>query len=57
VGSADTVAAARRHADLVIAPEIEDVGLLDWQRLDDAREAGRRAAREALGRVPDILNA
>ena len=48
VGSADTVAAALRHADLVIAPHVEGVGMLDWKSLDRVREVGRRAAREAL---------
>jgi predicted acylesterase/phospholipase RssA len=48
VGSADTVAAALRHADLVVAPHVEGVGMLDWKSLDRVREIGRRAAREAL---------
>lgn len=48
VGSADTVAAALRHADLVIAPHVEGVGMLDWKSLDRVREIGARAAREAL---------
>jgi predicted acylesterase/phospholipase RssA len=47
-GSADTVAAALRHADVVIAPRVEDIGMLDWKALDRARAIGRRAAREAL---------
>jgi NTE family protein len=57
VGSADTVAAARRHADLVISPEIDTIGLLDWHRIDEAREAGRRAAREALAAADGALGA
>jgi len=48
IGSADTVAAAARHADIVIAPRVDGVGMLDWKRLDAVREIGRRAAREAL---------
>jgi predicted acylesterase/phospholipase RssA len=48
VGSSDTVAAARLHADLVITPRIEGVGLMEWKALPQMRELGRRAAREAL---------
>lgn len=48
VGSIDTVAAARQHADLVISPRVEGVGLLDWGRLAQVRELGREAARAAL---------
>jgi len=48
LGSADTVAGALRHADLVIAPRVEGVGMLDWKSLDRVREIGRSAAREAL---------
>jgi NTE family protein len=43
-------AAARRHADLVIKPHAEGVGLLEFASLDTARAAGRAAAREALER-------
>ncbi len=48
VGSIDTAQAARRHADLVIQPEVDGIGLLDWGRLEQVRELGRQAAREAL---------
>ena len=48
IGSADTVQAAARHADLLIAPRVEGVGMLDWKSLDRVREIGRAAAREAL---------
>jgi predicted acylesterase/phospholipase RssA len=48
VGSTDTVAAGRRHADLVITPRVDHIGLMDWRRLDEARELGREAARTAL---------
>ncbi len=53
LGSANTSEAARRHADLVIEPRAEGVGLLEFHQLDAAREAGRRAALEALERSPD----
>ena len=48
LGSSDTVAAGMRHADIVISPRVEGLGLLDWKNLPRAREAGRVAAREAL---------
>ncbi len=48
LGSANTSEAARRHADLVITPRPEGVGLLEFHQLDAAREAGRVAARQAL---------
>jgi predicted acylesterase/phospholipase RssA len=54
VGSVDTVAAARLHADLVISPRVEGVGLLEWKALDRVRELGRQAAREALAASPDF---
>jgi predicted acylesterase/phospholipase RssA/CRP-like cAMP-binding protein len=53
VGSVDTAAAARRHAELVIQPQLEGIGLMDWRRLDDARAAGREAARLALATAPE----
>ena len=52
LGSENTAEAARRHADLVIKPRAEGVGLLEFHQLDTAREAGRAAARDALERNP-----
>jgi EmrB/QacA subfamily drug resistance transporter len=54
LGSANTSDAARAHADLIIKPRNEGVGLLEFHQIDAAREAGRAAAREALeqGAVP-----
>ena len=52
LGSANTSESARRHADLVIRPRAEGVGLLEFHQLDAAREAGRAAAREALEHAP-----
>lgn len=54
VGSTDTVAAAREHADLVITPDVDGVGLMDWKRLNEVREMGRRAANQALERMEKI---
>ena len=55
LGSADTQDAARRHADLVISPRDEGVGILEWHMLDRMIEAGRRATREALEHAPSRL--
>ena len=52
LGSSNTSDAARRHADWTIAPRNEGVGLLEFHQLDQAREAGRAAAREALEQAP-----
>jgi NTE family protein len=57
LGSENTTQAARRHADLVIEPRAAGVGLLEFGQLDTAREAGRRAAREALEQAPAYLAA
>ncbi len=48
LGSANTSEAARRHADLLIKPQAEGVGLLEFHQLDAAVEAGRTAARQTL---------
>jgi predicted acylesterase/phospholipase RssA len=55
LGSANTSDAARRHADVVIKPRAEGVGLLEFHQLDAAVEAGRAAAREALESAPATL--
>ena len=54
VGSTDTTAAARMHADAVITPQVEGIGMMDWGALTQVRELGRRAAREALERDPGL---
>jgi NTE family protein len=55
LGSVDTAEAARVHATLVITPDSEGVGMLEWHQLDRMREAGRRAAVEALDGAPADL--
>jgi len=55
LGSVDTAEHAQRHADLVIEPRVEGIGLLAWKRIEEMREAGREAAREALERAPAVL--
>jgi predicted acylesterase/phospholipase RssA len=57
VGSSDTVAAARRHADVVITPAVERAGLLDWKQLPQMRDAGRQSVRRLLETDPDALRA
>ena len=55
LGTANTSEAARRHADLLIKPRAEGVGLFEFHQIDAAREAGREAAREALEVAPAAL--
>jgi predicted acylesterase/phospholipase RssA len=38
----------RAETDLLISPDVHDIGLFDFERIDDAVAAGRRAADEAL---------
>ncbi len=52
LGSVDTAAHAQRHADLVIEPRVEGIGLLEWKRIEEMRAAGRAAAKEALEKAP-----
>lgn len=55
LGSIDTAAAARRHADLVITPETGGIPLTAWKQLEQLRAAGREAARTALAAAPASL--
>jgi NTE family protein len=55
LGSADTAAAARRHADLVIKPADIGAGFLEFHQLDRLREEGRRAAAAALETAPAAI--
>jgi len=50
----DTVAAARLHAELVITPRVDGVGLVEWRAIKRVRELGREAARQALAADPDL---
>jgi predicted acylesterase/phospholipase RssA/CRP-like cAMP-binding protein len=52
LGSIDTAEVAQRYADVVIEPAVAGVGLLEWDRMDDMIDAGRRAAEEALEKAP-----
>ena len=55
LGSIDTVGAGERHADLVIAPQIEGVRMLEWQKLDHSRAMGREAAKVALDQAGELI--
>jgi NTE family protein len=48
LGSLSAAGDARRAAAVVVTPESEGAGLLEFHQVDDLRAAGRRAAREAL---------
>lgn len=52
MGSGLAAASTLAQADIVIRPSTRGVGLLEFHQIDQAREAGRAAAREAL---PQIL--
>lgn len=39
LGSVDTAEAARTHADLVITPQNDGVGMLEFHQLDRMRDA------------------
>ena len=51
----DTQAAARQHAQLLISPDQDGVGRLEFHQLDRMREHGRRAAARALETAPAEL--
>jgi NTE family protein len=54
LGSSDTAAAAQRHADLVIEPDVSGIGMLAFDRLDDLVARGREAGEDALQRSDAI---
>ena len=55
LSSANTEEAARRHADRTIRVRVPAVGLMEFHQIDQAREAGRRAAAAALDGAPEWL--
>jgi predicted acylesterase/phospholipase RssA len=55
IGSLDTTIAARRHAQVVITPRSEGVGMFEFHRIAELREIGRRAAEEALANTSVAL--
>lgn len=54
-GSKDTVIAARQHADIVIRPDVNRAGLLDWKALPRMRDAGRAAVHQLMEADPDAF--
>ncbi len=55
LASSNTTEAAKANAELLITPRNPGLGLLEFHQIDAAREAGRRAAREALEQAPASL--
>ena len=45
-----------RHADLVLRPDVQHLAWDDFERADEAIEAGAAAARRALPRIQNLLN-
>jgi NTE family protein len=56
LGSIDTAEAARRYADLVIEPGVQAIGMMAFDQLDAAIDAGRRAAAAALDSSPEVVS-
>jgi predicted acylesterase/phospholipase RssA len=48
---------ARDRATLMIMPELQDHGLLDWKRIDEATAKGALATREALSTADPSVRA
>jgi NTE family protein len=55
LSSANTTEAARLHSDFTIEVRVPGVGLFEFHQIDEARDAGRRAASEALEDPPPWL--
>jgi predicted acylesterase/phospholipase RssA len=55
LGSVERAEASRALAQIVIAPDVQDIALRDFRQLDRAVEAGRTAAEEALEAGADEL--
>jgi NTE family protein len=55
LGSIDTAEAARKHADVVIAPEVQGIGLVEFDRIGEIRAQGAAAALAALARLPETV--
>jgi NTE family protein len=54
LGSIESARAARRSADVVVEPDTGTCEMLDFARLDEMIEAGRRAARLTLAEAPTL---
>jgi NTE family protein len=55
LGSIDTAEVAQEHADAVIAPAVQGIGLTEFDRISEIRAQGAAAAREALDRLPEAV--
>jgi len=55
MSSGPATVAALARADVVITPRTGDVGFLEWHQIDVLREAGRRAAAEAMPAIFAML--
>jgi NTE family protein len=53
LGSIDSAEAARRHAQIVIAPEVQGIGLTEFRRVAEIRAQGAAAARAVLEQLPE----
>jgi predicted acylesterase/phospholipase RssA len=53
LGSIDSAEAARRHAQIVIAPEVQGIGLTEFGRIAEIRAQGAAAARAVLEQLPE----
>jgi NTE family protein len=56
MGSGLAATATMAQADVVIRPGSRGVGLLEFHQIDQAREAGRTATREALPQILALVN-
>lgn len=56
IGSGGAAAATMAKADVVIRPSSRGVGLLEFHQIDQAREFGRAATREALPQILALLH-
>ena len=46
---------SREHADLVLAPPMQDIRIRDWKSFDHAIEAGYRDTMERIGELEQVL--
>ena len=54
LGSIDTVAASKTHADVTIRPDVSSIPLTAFDQIDVLIEAGREAARITLAANPEL---
>jgi len=56
LGSVRAAGAHRSRAELVIAPRVGSAGLLEFARIDELVDAGRKAGEDALGRALALMH-